>query len=691
MCLKYKTLYFVFLFSFFASNAEGNADIPHVVRIASMEKEPYSGQKLLNNGYVHEIISAAFNLEGLKVELEFYPPARAKYLAQIGEVDAVAPVRFANSDQSYLLYSSAFPRGKIGFLKKKSLVIPPLSISTDSLTDTLKSLKNYRFGVLRNVAVSPEFDQANFLSKTLMVEELQNLDMLAKDRIDLAVFDKYTAADLMINQRPHLIGQLEFIQAPVFDRDFYLGFSKHKKHHEYLANTFNQGLIKLANSGALQSILTKHGFYHFDQIDNSKNKLVIAAVNINHIEQLKKLSRGFENAHPDIQLDWRIMQEGVLRKRVLADFAISDAQYDIVMVGPYETPLWAEKGWLSPIENLPAGYELSDVFPAVKQVLSFNNEQYALPISSETAMTYYRKDLFQQAGIKAHGKPTLFDIKNYAKSVHNPKKGIYGIGLRGKPGWGQNMALISLLVKAHGGTWFDKDWAPQLMSEQWHDAIKYYVELLTQYGPPNPVTKGWQENQQLFMQGKLGVLIDATSLAGYITDPSLSAITENLGFSNFPSGFNTSQQPWFWTWAMAVSSDSKKKERAKQFIVWLTSQKSNQSEIELKNQYVGLAGVRYSDFDNKMIKTSPISQFIRKSLHELPVAASGSKVTHSISGQFELIPEFPAIGFQVGMIIGEILQGKMTVEQGLAESQKTVYQIMKNAGYYNNLPDSKAN
>ena len=38
----------------------------------------------------------------------------------------------------------------------------------------------------------------------------------------------------------------------------------------------------------------------------------------------------------------------------------------------------------------------------------------------------------------------------------------YGICLRGKPGWGENMAFFDTLVNAYGGQWFDMKWKPQL-------------------------------------------------------------------------------------------------------------------------------------------------------------------------------------------------------------------------------------
>ena len=37
-----------------------------------------------------------------------------------------------------------------------------------------------------------------------------------------------------------------------------------------------------------------------------------------------------------------------------------------------------------------------------------------------------------------------------------------GICLRGLPGWGEVFAPLTTVVNTFGGTWFDKDWTPQV-------------------------------------------------------------------------------------------------------------------------------------------------------------------------------------------------------------------------------------
>ena len=110
-------------------------------------------------------------------------------------------------------------------------------------------------------------------------------------------------------------------------------------------------------------------------------------------------------------------------------------------IGMYEAPIWAEKGWLIPLKNIPAAYDLEDVFESVRLGLSYNGDLYALPFYAESTMTFYRTDLFEQAGLTMPKHPTYDDITRLAAALHDPDRGVYGLGLRGKAGWGGKYGL----------------------------------------------------------------------------------------------------------------------------------------------------------------------------------------------------------------------------------------------------------
>src|SRR5574343_626428 len=261
--------------------------------------------------------------------------------------------------------------------------------------------------------------------------------------------------------------------------------------------------------------------------------LTIAALNNPDMVELKKLSPAFEKQNPDIKLNWVVLEENVLRQRVTTDIATNSGKFDVMMIGTYEAPLWAKKGWLNPMDNLAPEYDLNDVVKTARDGLSYGGKLYALPFYVESSMTFYRKDLFAKLGLTMPEKPTYTQIADYAK-VLKEKGGVYGICLRGKAGWGENMAYLTTLVNANGGRCFD-------------------------------------ENLTLFASGKCGMWIDATVAAGMLFNPKESQVADKVGFAQAPTGVTAKGSSWLWSWALAVPKSAKQDDAAKKFVQWATS------------------------------------------------------------------------------------------------------------------------
>lgn len=217
---------------------------------------------------------------------------------------------------------------------------------------------------------------------------------------------------------------------------------------------------------------------------HAATELVIATVNNGHMIEMQKHTADFEKANPDIKLKWVTLEEGTLRSRVTTDIATKGGQFDIMTIGMYETPIWAKKGWLKEIKP-DAAYDIDDLLPAMRNGLSSEGKLYAAPFYGESSMLMYRKDLTDKAGVTFADRPTWDQVRDAAAKIHDPKNGVYGICLRGKPGWGDNMAFITTLVNSFGGQWFDMGWKPQLESKPWKDGVTFYVDLLKKYGPPD--------------------------------------------------------------------------------------------------------------------------------------------------------------------------------------------------------------
>ena len=351
-------------------------------------------------------------------------------------------------------------------------------------------------------------------------------------------------------------------------------------------------------------------------------------------------------------------------------------------IGAFETPIYANKGWLEPLTNLPASYNESDLLAPIRDSLSFNKKLFALPFYGESSMTYYRKDLFEKAGLKMPEKPTYAQIKEFASKLNNPKEKFYGICLRGKSGWGENMALVGTMINSYGGSWFDMQWKSQVGGKGWLEALDSYVDLLKNYGPPDAAENGFGENLKLFAGGNCAMWIDATVAAGMIFDKSQSKVADKVGFTASPVGTVDKGSHWLWTWALGIPSSSSRKELATKFITWATSKEYVNLTGKSKGWVSVPPGTRRSTYENAQYKAAaPFAPFVLKAIEEAdPVDATVEKKPY-LGIQFVNIPEFPAIGTQVGNAVHEALIGKATNQAALAKAKDAIDKIMAKSSY----------
>jgi sorbitol/mannitol transport system substrate-binding protein len=298
-------------------------------------------------------------------------------------------------------------------------------------------------------------------------------------------------------------------------------------------------------------------------------------------------------------------------------------------------------------------------------------------------MVMYRDDLVRKTGLTILDRHTWGRIRDVASRIHDPANGVYGICLRGKPGWGDNMALISTMVNSYGGQWFDMNWKPQINTQPWKEAVSLYVDLLKNFGPPDSGSNSFNEILALFNQGKCGVWIDATIAASFITDPRQSKVADRVGFAQSPVGVTERGANWLWAWALAIPKSSRKVDAAQEFINWATSK----DYIALVAKETGWnsvpTGTRKSTYGN--IGFRRVSQFGStelKAIYSANPKRSTLPPSPYIGVQFAAIPEFPAIGSIVARQIHAALVGKVSVEQALEASQQAAEREMRKAGYY---------
>ncbi len=414
---------------------------------------------------------------------------------------------------------------------------------------------------------------------------------------------------------------------------------------------------------------------------NAETTVTIATVNNGDMIRMQSLAEDFTSKHPDIELEWVTLEENVLRQRVTQDVAAKGGQFDVMTIGTYEVPIWGAQGWLVSLNDLPEAWDADDILPAIRNGLTVDGELYAAPFYGESSMVMYRTDLMEKAGLEMPAAPTWDFIKQAAAAMTDKDNEIYGICLRGKAGWGENMAFLTAMSNSFGAKWFDEDWQPQLDSDEWAATLNTYMDLMTNYGPPGASTNGFNENLSLFQQGKCGMWIDATVAGSFVTNPQDSTVADHVGFALAPDNGLGKRGNWLWAWSLGIPAGSDATDAAKAFIAWATSKEYTALVAENEGWANVPPGTRTSLYENPEYAKVPFAKVTLESINSAdPTQPTIDPVPYT-GVQFVAIPEFAGIATQVGQEISAALAGQQSVEEALEKAQELTADEMEAAGY----------
>jgi sorbitol/mannitol transport system substrate-binding protein len=422
----------------------------------------------------------------------------------------------------------------------------------------------------------------------------------------------------------------------------------------------------------------------------AQTTLTIATVNNPDMIVMQSLTPTFTKKY-GIRVKYVTLPENTLRQKVTSDIATGGGQFDIATVGTYEVPIWAKNKWivnlnpyfakLSPAAS--KAYNLNDVLSKVRLGLSFNKSLYALPFYGESSMTYYNKKYFADAGLKMPLHPTWTQIRSFAAKLNKRSANRYGICLRALPGWGEFGAPLTTVINTFGGRWFDMKWQPQLTAPATKRAVKFYVDLVRQYGEPGATSSGFTECETAMAQGKTAMWVDATVAAGQLTDPKASSAAKDIGFAYAPTAVTPRGSHWLWAWSLAIEASSKHKADAFKFLTWATS-KDYIKLVAGKKGWAGVPpGTRVSTYQNPQYQKAAgaFQEIVLNSMRTAdPTRQTLQKVPY-VGVQFVGIPEFQHIGTLVTQNLAGAVAGKTSVDSALNISQQQVTRIMKQAGY----------
>src|SRR6266568_3603515 len=413
---------------------------------------------------------------------------------------------------------------------------------------------------------------------------------------------------------------------------------------------------------------------------NSNSGTVTVAVVSNPLitnQMIPLTTSSFEKQYPGIKVKFATYTEGDLRAAIEKNVSTHSNAFNVIMIGTYETPLFAKNGWLTDLSKQyiasDPGYGAGDLLPPIAKALSYKGDLYAVPFYGESSMMFYRKDMFANAGLTMPLHPTWAQIQTLAARLNQPGK-VAGICLRGLAGWGDNMAALDTVVNTFGGQWFDMNWKPQLTSPPFVAATNFYVNLVRKYGEPGAASDSFNQLLTLYGQGKCAMWYDATVAATSIAT-TYPDVYKQTGYALAPVNL-TKSSGWLWTWSLGIPQGASDSGAAWKFVSWATSKQYDQLVAAKYGWSAVPPGTRTSLYNNPNYQKAakPFAAITLASINSVDPEHPTLHPVPYVGIQYVDIPQFESLGLTVAQQIAGAIAGTESVNQALQAGQSAASQ-----------------
>nr|WP_210335994.1 ABC transporter substrate-binding protein [Ensifer sp. ENS09] len=240
--------------------------------------------------------------------------------------------------------------------------------------------------------------------------------------------------------------------------------------------------------------------------------------------------------------------------------------------------------------------EKKTYYPNIVDTVTFDGNQWGVPVAFSTKALYWNKDLFKQAGLDPEKPPkTWAEEIEFAKTIKE-KTGVAGYGLPAKT-FDNTMHQFMHWVYTNNGKVIDGDKividSPQVLAalQAYKDITPFSVEGATAYEQ--------NEIRAIFLDGKVGMIQAGSGAATRLKETKV-----NWGVAPLPLGPEAKGEGTLLiTDSLAVFKGSGVEEKAIEFAKFITSP-GPQGEYELQGG-AGLTPLRPSPMVDEFVKKDP--------------------------------------------------------------------------------------
>jgi multiple sugar transport system substrate-binding protein len=311
-------------------------------------------------------------------------------------------------------------------------------------------------------------------------------------------------------------------------------------------------------------------------------------------DYVKELAPKFEEL-TGIKVNFEVLTYVAMYEKLITQLTAGEGNgaYDVIVVDKQWVGGFVGADWLTPLDEYIAkdSFDTSVYIPAMFDMLGqVDDVTYMLPFYNYTMGLYYRTDLFEDAKNQEEYKekygtelkvPTNMDeYIQVAEFFTRDTDGdgaidLYGASQQLARGVGIHAEWANILFGL-GGWYYDEEWNPIVNNEAGVKAVEYLLELHKKGGVPGATGYNFDEQVQLFNQGKAATMYSYSTMYAPLNNPDNSNVAGKVGLAVSPGGSGVNGG---FGWAIPRSAPSP--EAAWEFLKWVESRETAKERADL--------------------------------------------------------------------------------------------------------------
>ena len=364
-----------------------------------------------------------------------------------------------------------------------------------------------------------------------------------------------------------------------------------------------------------------------------------------YAEALKASLPDFEAEH-NVKIDVQELSFDDLHTGIALDAVNSTGAYDLCMVDGSWMAEFTENNVLANLSEMGYSFD-DDIIPATTTICKVGEDIYLAPFFGNVTVMLYNKQLIADAGYTPEDITTFEDLKVIAQKTKDAGK--TGFLIRG--GSADNIVsdfIPHLLV--HGGWVIDENNQPTVDTPEFKAAMQEYLDLYA--------LGGTMDKDDIVAAIDGGTAALGQAWPGWYVPTA----DTNANYTVIPTKLNDSDTPkntsMYGVWCIGIPNNAPHKDLALELLEYVMS-----PEVQLASIEVGGVPCRTSCLLNEdVLATYPQYETVCAALQTgvyRPVIAEWTQFTNILGTEMD-----------------NIIQGTKTIDQGLADAQTQLVELM---------------